>query len=221
MRSIIFTHIERTAGSTIHAGFRAVSNENWHVVDGAPALKRLRICGPSYIGGHFSLDDVERLAGVDIGASVNFATVRQPVERIVSLYAYIRTERSRNPRIWDALNGGSLTEFLDVTMELNPDFIRNAQCARFGSSRTFEDAKAVIAAQYRAVGTVDRLDDLVKDVAEAAGWKEPQMPAVPLNAAGFDDHISSGLRSRIEELTSEDTQLFQFLGRECDGLWRP
>lgn len=238
--SIVFTHTPRTGGSSLHAAFlRAYDRKHWVVVDSPVSLpsRRDQITEAKadgvYVGGHFTLRDVHAHTGLDTTTTVNISTVRDPVERAVSLYAFMRKNPDVFPEITRATAGRGFGFYIDHLTECAPALLVNAQCYHLCGEQSFAAATLAVSRNYTIIGDISSLRDLVGAVATRfrGSWKA-RRPALPRKAENtafaewrkqrvpeVEGLVSSACRARLEPLVEEDRRLYEWIVREHDGLY--
>ena len=219
---IVFVHVERTAGSSIHAWFSPYNNPvlegRYFVVSNFDQrqMAAAKNCpAPSYLGGHFSISDLSKVGIEDQQIAVLFASTRDPVERAVSLYMLMRRSPDWLPLLAPHVEDRDFGYFYDFCLD-HRYYFPNDQCRRIGGAASFVETRRVIRNRYTFVGASDRID-LIGDalsrllVDKLPGFKPTD---VWLNAAPrqLDDcTISPALRMKIEENNSEDILLHKFI----------
>jgi hypothetical protein len=151
---------------------------------------------------------------------VRVVTLRDPVERIVSLYSLVVFRPTTNPPILSAMGRDtSLEAFLRAVSEVSPKFSSpNAQCRHFAPSGTFEAAREAFH-RYSFIATPEGLDELVSAMSRAAGLRDSVRLGPVVNDAPRLPASSAALRT-IEESTGEDRLLYEYV-RQHGGLVRP
>jgi Sulfotransferase family len=170
MRRLVFIHIPKTAGMTL----RAVIRRNYppHTVWEVPRGTEL-VLSPEQAGrlqvitGHVPF-------GADraLGLSADSITVlRQPIERLVSMYYYIRRRGPEHPLARYA--AGSLADFADSDyFELRNDMTRQLSgLPRTPDAHTLAVAKHNLLHELVAFGTDDRFDESLLLFQRALGWR--------------------------------------------------
>lgn len=227
-KSIVFTHVPRTAGSSTHYAFlQASAPQCGHVfatglllapnrteIDAAFARDEL------YLGGHFSLQQVALHTGVDITRTVNFATVRDPLERFLSHHALIQTDERATAH--GELRGTSIDAFVSALEKLRLlETIDNPHCVTICGMPRFEAARDALMKSYDFVAATGRVADLVELVTDRAGRPEwprgrPRLPDFPHNSVDKRQRAapSAGDLQRLEPYLAEDRKLLEWLEGE-------
>jgi hypothetical protein len=148
--------------------------------------------------------------------------LRDPVDRVLSLYYYSRgLERHHNAITW-AAQTLSLEDFIKCEYPFVQAAIENAQTWQlcYDSNYTarckmhelsdddvLEKAKENLAA-FDVVGTLERLDDTVKKLCGVFGWDKTEIPHINKTADRPKlDEISQGVRELIESKVMMDREL--------------
>lgn len=228
MKQFVYLHIPKSGGTTQRTLFQDVYGKAavyWHGhTRSARSEQALVIGGHREIGFYPSHLD-----------ALYLSVVRDPVERIVSLYSYyVRpdlvdgdvawvSERQRLRERW--LAAGMCADSILRSIEHSPDFrreIQNRQCAylsRFeptieGVQQTLESTPMVIGDQAASM----RFNQYLS---EAFNWGE--VPNRRHNRSKADGNrllgSEPGLVDAVEALASEDFKLYRFIHHEHRGLY--
>lgn len=231
-RSTLFVHIERTGGTSIHKVLKVSYPEHNYVFSHVGQLRKdsekLRSVlahTDCYIGGHFSLPDFENtIVRCEPGRFITCSCVRDPIERIVSLYQYHLRCPTALGSVYQATKGRGFEYFYDYLAEHDPGVVKNAQCA-YLSGGDFVLAKLAVEKRFDCVADQSRIGDLVDFVVRSVGagavGPVPHLNANSLSAkdpAVIDRHVGPALRRRIESDNIDDVLLREYLVRECAGL---
>jgi hypothetical protein len=121
IRPIFFTHVPKSAGTSLHAVFDGLFREDQVIVsDAVNTQERLYatpfrfLQGKRYVGGHY----LDQLCTDKIGPALRITTIREPLERLQSLMNHtIRGDGAQKP-VFEAFQNGDaapLAEFLRST----------------------------------------------------------------------------------------------------------
>ncbi|MBW3097260.1 sulfotransferase family 2 domain-containing protein [Pseudohoeflea coraliihabitans] len=230
-RSIVFTHVPRTAGSSIHYAFlRASAEKRAHVYATGFLLKpnkdsidRAFAEGQLYLGGHFSLEEVETATAVNCDETINFLTLRDPLERFLSHHALIQSdERATNI---PSLRNTTISAFLAELKRFEQmRMIDNPHCVTICGEPSFEAAKAAIAERYDFACVTARVADVVEQVTDLAARPEwpggrPALPDFPHNSVSHELRAvpSEAERAQLEPFLAEDRKLLDWV-QQAGGL---
>ena len=234
-RAVIFLHIPKTAGLTLRSIIRAqypgqsifdIDDVTTNVADfeRLPEEKRalLRcVMGHVQFGVHSFLPQ----------PSTYITMLREPVERAISYYYYVKSRGPNAPGGSHYLyrhvveNNISLLDF--ATTDLSPE-LNNGQ-ARFISglggastvSEILETAKRNLTNSFVAFGPCERFDEVLHLFRRTLGWfctpyvRENVTADRPANG-----EISSYVIKRIEEYNSLDMELYDWSTRRFDEMLR-
>ena len=228
-RSFIFIHIPKTAGEAITTALRPAMKRGDVVIENRLRVVINRVIDPSYrivgaVDKHSSASSVRDTVGSDVWeSSWKFAVVRDPVERMASLYTYlqrVRTNReSRRLRnLWyvtpegrhrDSRNWAG-TRALEATNSFS-DFIRHPLMIDTVSTRTQAsmlcDSDGNLLVDF--VARFDRLSGDFSIIAERVGLPHSALPVH--NSAGVArPEISSADSQWLKKRYADDYRLFDF-----------
>lgn len=177
-----FLHIPKTAGTSLNRVFdrmfRALvlytsTGELTRLVQADPAFFHRYLL----VTGHIDVRNAAAVAGVR--ENVFLAVFRDPVQRAVSLYDYIRA--TADHPLHAAVRGLSLREALRSSGPFRRVTI-NAQLRIVFGGGTMRDAREALQARSYVLGRSDALEDFLDAVAHYTGFARP--PAIPrLNTA--------------------------------------
>ncbi|WP_036285798.1 sulfotransferase family 2 domain-containing protein [Methylocystis sp. ATCC 49242] len=224
---IVFNHIPRTSGSSIHASFdEALKSRNFFVFNGSledeqkfAAAFNDRGAGVFYTGGHIGFQRLQKL-GLLNDENLLFSIVRDPVERMLSLYYLMRRSPDWQPHIAAHVGDRDFAYYYDFCREKG-FHTGNAQCRAIAGVESFEAARERVSQHYSLVGclshvamTYNALEVIVRNFLPEFRYLGP------MNEAPRDGQtISSGLAERIRQDSSEDCLLVDFIERDCGGLF--
>lgn len=228
---IIFIHVPRTAGSTVHSWFHPHAipelEDRYLVVDGTDALTER--CAPFaggekpfYVGGHFSYEDA-RQAGLFAGPHLVFSITRDPVDRAASLFMLVKRSPDWLPHISSRIGDHGFAYFYELCAEQGVSF-PNGLCQQIANANSFVATADFISANYTFVGSSTRLDEVRRALKETLRGAVPHFEphAERCNAAmhGIDlkEIVDPMVAERIREANYEDWQLHRWV--EANGiLW--
>jgi hypothetical protein len=224
---IICVHVERTAGSSIHASFYQHFKNRWFIPSHPAELDNITECVSKprrknvYLGGHFGFKDLEE-RGLTPRAKILFAVVRDPVARLASLYNLMRRNPDWLPSLHEVVQDGTFELFFDACLQLDAH-VGNIQCARIGGEPTFEAARATIIEHYSLLGCTERMDRFVPALENEVRKLAPAFSyirGVASNSANkMHGEISQELADRIRADSSEDVKLVNWIHNDLGGLW--
>ena len=208
---LFFVHIPKCAGSS----FRQVLKRwfgpdalTFDSHDGAALAKRVESLPrtPRAIAGHFSFGIHQAISCRPIHVSL----VRDPVDRLVSLYKHARAVKDH------FLHGAAASQGLEAFYEhalrkpRSRGQILAIQCHFLSRARTFEEARAVIDRDFAVLAPIERFEDFVADCARIVGRAPPA--TVPIRNAGSSDPALDAARlaiaERVRAENPEDLQLY-------------
>lgn len=233
---IVFPHIERTAGSTIHAWFYHQQCSNFfyiiHVGGGETidhiynSKEKGTVDSHGYIGGHFTIQDfiTSELNKTNHNRYI-FSVCRHPIDRFVSMYKLWRRSPDWMPGIRDEPNK-KLDSFYH---EIRENFFKNRTCRYLSQDGTFKSVlHETKVNKIEFIGLTSRLDlianKLFGDMVPFLPDFHPQ-PALMTNAGANiseNELVELGLNSELKDLilydNYEDNLLHEYI-IDRGALW--
>ncbi|HET8728850.1 MAG TPA: sulfotransferase family 2 domain-containing protein [Alphaproteobacteria bacterium] len=237
----ILTHIPKTAGLTVTRTLTAAFGaERCLVADGVGDLRAFRERGRSlddlaYLGGHVTLPEIHRTLGLERRAYRAVALVREPVERAVSLFLFLKRVKNAIPHVSEAIEGRDFAYFFDYLYDTDDLHLHNMQCQYLGGAESFERARRAVETRYALVGCTEHFPLFFRPLAAAigpacpSGWEAFASNVAPVAAAAADvqrglkpadlaDIVRPAVRRRIERTNAADMQLHRHIVETCGGL---
>jgi hypothetical protein len=222
--TIVFLHVPKTAGNTVnwlldhhYAPDRryAVPTSPREIPPLEEILAGLRSLPPDrlqrldLVTGHFPYGVHEALP-----RRARYVTfVRDPVERVVSLYHYLRSHPTHHLR--DEANRLTLREFAERNV---PGNLHNGQTAFLAGKGIWHDrfddellseALANVESDFAAVGVTERLDESVLVLRRQLGWSSPvYYRSQNVNSARPREALDRETAVAIEALNELDRRLY-------------
>lgn len=208
--TVFFVHVPKCAGSSFRNVLKRWFGPDQMVFDSHDAaafwdeLAR-RPAPPRAVAGHFAF-------GLHEGAGLkpcHLSLVRDPVDRLVSLYKHAR--QTPHHLFHPAAKALDFEAFYELT--LTEPRARRAtvgiQCFFLARTRSFDAAWPTVQAHYRLVGPTDSFDRFLARAARLVGQPAPPMPERnrrPTDAALAE--AAARLGPRIRQDHGEDQQLY-------------
>jgi Galactose-3-O-sulfotransferase len=214
---IIFIHIPKAAGQTIHA-----------IVGRQYRRDEILILGERV--GQVSPPTIEQAAGAKIilghvhfglhqyldGENTYVTFLREPVSRVLSLYRYIAT--STRHHLHAQVVNTTLIDF--VSGQLDAEEVENGQVRQIaGLTRGAPDASDLARAKQnlvqacRVVGLVERFDESIILLKKSLGWRMPFYVRKNVTQAASSDSSDDQALHIIKRRNALDIELYQFA---CD-----
>ena len=211
--TLMFVHIPKCAGSSFRAVLKRWYGRDHVSIDSHdPEALKQRLAGrdapPRAISGHFSFGMHEGAVSKPCYVSL----VRDPVDRLVSLYKHARATPDHS--LHAAAASLDLAGFYALTLD-EPRARRwtvGVQCYFLARRRTFDAARPIIEASYRLLAPTEAFGQFIDAAARLAGQAADeapvrnQRPSPPELAAAI-----AALAPRIRSDHGEDQQLYEWV----------
>jgi hypothetical protein len=250
---IFFCHVQRTAGTTIHRHFSKVfggpervtsggfiSGSRWLVLSGTaevPGAAKVVHGLPDrqfYLGGHVGLHDLAA-AGIDASASdIVLSTVRDPVERALSLFYLSRRSPDWFPDQRDHIEGRGFDYFYKFCRDSGAYF-NNDHCRLIAATEDFEQTRSFIETRFSLVGSMAYMGAFERAIERMCA---PVVPGFRIEAArenaALHEQTADGswlakatvagvggqrLVETIQADNEADVRLVDYVERCCGGLF--
>jgi hypothetical protein len=223
-RTVIFVHIPKTAGTTLNGII------DWHYrkkdiytfgidgsIDDFKNLSESRRSRIRLLRGHVGFGIHEYLPG----PSSYFTILREPIDRVISYYWYVR----RTPEsFWYNLITSNNMSLQDLVESKQDTMLHNGQ-TRFlcgmksahemgfsqCAERELEIAKKNLRDNFAVVGLAERFDETLILLKRAFGWR--MLLYIPLNVSverSPCEELPKATRDTIVEANLLDIQLYQY-----------
>lgn len=207
----IFLHVPKTAGKSFTELARNVYGDKAVIERARQFYPEASWCAASLVGGHLQYHQYERMTT----KRVFVAVVRDPVERAISNFNFIRNEDARRGR--SRADQGFDYDDLKRTIRDSPfrvEFIKNLQCRYLSGKRTFDGVMQSFERDAFIIGHFSNMEQWLSRVAKRLGWANADLPRV--NMAPNPEYLESYRRDEelIDILTSgnrEDQLLCDFI----------
>ena len=216
-KPIVFTHIPKTAGTTLNAVLEGAFPERclFHLQRLDPQDLRARAADPTLYayGGHV---DYQRMSAAFTasGRGAHYITVlRDPIDRILSAYSYAKA--TAEARRWHELaSRHDINAFIAIMADQHRQFLVSKQCRFVGAVERADADQALLSLKenYSVVGTQADLEGFLKRLEQQCGLQLPRSAprnrsAKPVTRADLD---KKSLRI-LDRTTREDRRLFDMV----------
>jgi hypothetical protein len=240
---VIFTHIEKTAGSSIHEGvYGIIGPERMYIVkhdqDGADSLFHIKHT-LSYVGGHIRFSEAFEL----FGDSVYIAAIRNPVERILSNYFFDIRAGLLDRHPYHETPQQEFGRYYELSVRAAGKL--NRQCRYFSDDGTATSAQKSIQRHYSLIwdsSLTDRVWPLIgcmfpqvrdsfpitirkndeanvppmcRRALEAPVCSDPARFSLGERPKNYRDFLDADTLHQIEQDNEEDMQLYAWLNTHC------
>jgi hypothetical protein len=245
---IFFAHVQRTAGTSIHKYFRTAFKRPTRL---APGARHLVLSGPHelpaaaevirnlpdsrlYLGGHIGLHQVTEAGIPFLASDVAFATVRNPLERAVSMYYLALRSPEWMPHL-AAITYRGFEYFYDFCRDLGEYFL-NDHCRMLAGSDSFGSTMACVQEKFDIVGSVAHMEEFERALLEVCAREAPRLeihssrenaayhrraePGTWQRKAEVSEHVSPGLATRIARENEADFALVEWVETAHGGVFR-
>lgn len=229
---LLFLHLPKAAGTTLSSViWRQYSKEQAYTKWGSPTVWEERLRDWSrreraslrFIGGHFRYGLHKQLPQ----SAEYISVMRDPIERIISQYYFIRRDADHTLHNWVHEKPSSVKEYVERRLN-SPHWtgVKNQQARRLAGleeakerepKRLVETAKENIRRDFSVVGTTERFDESLLLMQEVYGWghvfyrKRKKTGSRPTA-----DDLDAQTRGKIEEVTPADRALYDWVSDRLD-----
>lgn len=201
---IVFVHIHRTAGSSIHASFADHFPDRWLVASGNGDLEHFaQVVAASddrnfYIGGHVGLHDLAEW-GISVAPSdIRFSVLRDPLERAASLFCLLRRSPDWFPHITPHVENKDFPYFYEFCRDHGYHFL-NDSCRLLSNSQNYENAEKAIVETMDIVGFTTQMPLFEKALAELLS---PVLPHFHILEEKQNVALQAGITSSVRDVRS-------------------
>ena len=211
---VLFVHIQKTGGISLYNALARAfgAGRSMRFERSSEAFRAQYLAMPDaeiaryrLLSGHFNLPFwLQR----DLGPRVVVSMVREPVERVLSTYRYMRSWKGhrRHASAGQLDVAGFVDDYAQDTTR------HNVQCTRLCGAPDFERARAMAGNSIDLLGSVEALPQLAQALDECLGValdvgvdnrSAIQSPRV--------DELEPALLDRLRECNAEDRKLFDYV----------
>lgn len=174
-----------------------------------------------YAGGHFGYSEVLK-SGLCDGSEILISGVRDPVERMFSLFKLKRRSPNWLPFIPQDIADAGFSHFANYCLERN-HYSRNQQCVRISGSPDFRKTIEAISGRYAVVGSSHAMDHFVAAVQAAVADVAPEWVYLGRKNEADDtggSRVDRSTAAMIRADSPEDCALVEWIASRGDGVFR-
>jgi hypothetical protein len=216
MKKLVFLHIEKCAGTSLRLAFDLELGRNnvfWYGRDSnSERFDQKGVEDFKLLGGH---REYSFYAAPDFGY---MSIVRDPMQRVISLYNYLRTVDLANwiPRGLDSKSLNGTIQNSEQFVEL----IRGGQCRYLSGISDFERTMEHIHGKKYFIGSMDEIGYFLSHLAKKLKWRNPHLVNKNASLSEKQYRVAVGwrLKRKLRDLLVEDIKLYRYIADECNGL---
>ena len=227
---IVFLHIPKSAGTSLRRTFYELFDKNdifWIIEPTTFFYPRHKTAGKVVVGGHKSISFYPRNLN-----ALYCAIVRDPVERVISLYSYYTRPDLASTKNEEMEREKQLSRW--ITKGIDPDSlynsikncrafrkeISNLQCrylSRFGAN--LRGVKKTLSNYDCLIGSTDHMEAYQLYLSKLVGIDVIRLGTVNSSQENYTKEISIDDKTvaLIERLNDQDTLLFNFVNQQHNG----
>lgn len=211
---LLFLHIPKAGGSTLktildreYAG-RRTWTVNWPTGDDVAALEDQAAI--ELIEGHFGFGLHRQFPQ----EATYITLVRDPVDRVVSHFDYVRRETVHPLHRRVVEDSLSLAQYVEAGLS---DELENGQVRLLSELGLLDDAKRNLLEFFPVAGVTERFDESLLLFRRAFGWRLPLY--APVNTTDRRDRsaVDPATRELILERNGQDAELYAFVVERLDA----
>ncbi len=216
IKKIVYLHIEKSAGTS----FRGFLQKNigdqekicwWNKETKNIRLNSSQVNNSIIIGGH------RKFASYKGMNALYLAVLREPSERVLSLFNYYVNQNIMNAKGFDS---NSISNTIKNCKSFRNN-IKSAQCSYLSGSEYADMTKEHIKTVPFIIGTFEKLDVFLQDSLAKLSLNFHEFPEKNVGKKGYMDSLilDSEAQVILDEILQEDYKLYTYLRDECDGLY--
>ncbi len=208
---LAYMHIHKTGGTSVEVGLKTIYRDRYRRLTATE--QQGEAPDADVISGNFRLAAFDQAIAPQLKRPIALVTtVRDPVDRLRSLHAYLRVlerpeQRSRKLGVEDDDDINVVAERWLASSVLKRHGRR--QCDYIGGQGTAEAAIRALEDRFVAVVTTANVDPLIGAIAEAAG--APRPASIHLQRSSSAKALDPGLAQRMREQCAPDDELVSWV----------
>lgn len=205
----IFMHIPKTGGTTLNSIFRNQYDKNQfydHLFPIDDMRKKYNELDQEAknnikaVSGHYSYG----INKIFSKSFTYFTMLRNPVERVISLYYFLKS----TPTIYPEMKDMTFTEFIDWSREAKNG--QTKQVSGLWGNPSVEKAKENLRT-FRVIGLTERFDESLFLMKKAFGWSDIEYNSLNITKKRpLKSELSQKVISLIEEHNQLDFELYRY-----------
>ena len=214
---LVFTHIPKTAGTTLNGVLEAAFPENclFHLQRLERETLSERLADPNLhvCGGHLKYLQLSAAFADTTRRPLYITILRDPVERILSAYCYAR-ESVEDRRWHDLASRHDINAFIAVMAENHRQFLISKQCRFVGTVARADADQAMdsLKRNYAVVGLQDDLESFLRRLETRLQFSLPRCE--PRNRSAnrvTRDALDKKSLRILDRTTREDRRLYELV----------
>ncbi len=222
--ALVFTHIPKTAGTSLHEAIRTAMDGNYAVLTPS-TVAEIDFETIGGIGGH------QPFLATPVGKTkrhlVCITILRDPVDRLVSFFGHVKATPGHTLlRMYPKIKNMEILEFVEHLSAHDYRDVGNLQCHMICGNRvspSFEAAAASLRNNFSVYGTVDNIDLFLHRLAILLGVDSIEMPFKNKGrskALKLSYENQRALKAFVNKVSAEDVALFNWVREREQEAYR-
>ncbi len=222
--ALVFTHIPKTAGTSLHEAISSALDGDYAVLTPA-TVSKIDFDSIGGVGGH------QPFLATPLGKTkrnmVHITILRDPVDRLVSFHGHVKANPNHALlRLYPQIKDLGPLEFAEFLSARDYGDIRNLQCHMVCGNRvsaSFGTASASLRNNFSVFGTVENLDLFLHRLAILLGVDQIDMPFKNKGKAKRAELAykeQRALKAFVHKISPEDVSLFNWVREQEQEAYR-
>lgn len=216
VKRIVYIHIEKSAGTSFRGFVRKKVLDNdflfwWNSETKNKRIDSEEVRRAYILGGHRNVSFYKDIDALYLGV------VREPKERVVSLFNYHSTKDVMQA---DGFDVNSLEKTLRGC-EVFRNRITGGQCRYLGGKPFFDSVLNMINSRPFMVGSLDYIEKFNESFFGSLDVAVEDFLRANVGRPGYKDNLSlsEDVHAILDDLLEEDYKLYDFINNKCDGFF--